>query len=187
MPEETILFICLHGAAKSLLAASHCQRLASERGVKVRAKFAGTEPDPELTPAAVAGLLAEGIDVRGQRPQRVTGDDIRNASRVVSFGCDLGALAPGVPVERWDDVPAVSENYRAARDVIVSRLPALLEAARTLGVTSTRCLSRRRVASLHIVEEGCRDGPIDSPGVSGGAALRWREPAGQRQKFQPAA
>jgi protein-tyrosine-phosphatase len=126
MRDETILFICLHGAAKSLIAASHFQRLAGERAVRARAEFAGTEPDPELTPAAVAGLLAEGIDVRGQRPRRVTADDVRSASRVVSFGCDVGALAPGVPVERWDDVPAVSENYRAARDLIVSRLPMLL-------------------------------------------------------------
>jgi protein-tyrosine-phosphatase len=124
---ETVLFVCLHGAAKSLVAASHFQRLARERGVDARAEFAGTDPDPALTPAAVAGLLAEGIDVRGQRPRRVTDDDLRAAARVVSFGCDLGAVAPGIPVERWDDVPAVSENYRAARDMIVARLPALLE------------------------------------------------------------
>jgi arsenate reductase (thioredoxin) len=127
MSENTVLFVCLHGAAKSLIAASHLERLARERGVKIRAEFAGTEPDPALMPAAVAGLQAEGIDVRGRWPRSVSADDIRTASRVVSFGCDLGALAPGVPVERWDDVPAVSENYRAARDVIVSRLPALLE------------------------------------------------------------
>ncbi len=126
MRDDTILFVCLHGAAKSLVAASHLQRLATERGVKVRAEFAGTEPDPELTPAAVEGLRGDGIDVRAHRPRRVTPDDIRGARRVVSFGCDLHALAPEVEVERWDDVPAVSENYAAARDVIVSRLPMLL-------------------------------------------------------------
>jgi arsenate reductase (thioredoxin) len=129
MNEGPILFVCLHGAAKSLIAARHLERLALERGINIRATFAGTEPDRELTPAAVAGLEAEGIDVGGQRPRRVTGNDMTNASRVVSFGCDLGPLAPGVPVERWDDVPAVSENYRAARDVIVSRISALLQTA----------------------------------------------------------
>ena len=129
MSEDTVLFVCLHGAAKSLIAASHLERLAGERGITVRTEFAGTEPDPELTPAAVAGLQAEGIHVRGRRPRRVTADDIRRASRVVSFGCDLGALAPGVAIERWDDVPAVSEDYRAARDVIVARLPMLLASA----------------------------------------------------------
>jgi len=126
MSEDRVLFVCLHGAAKSLIAASHLERLAQERGISLRAEFAGTEPDPQLTPAAVAGLAAEGIHVRGQRPRRVTADDLGRASRVISFGCDLDALAPGIAVERWDDVPAVSENYRAARDVIVSRLPALL-------------------------------------------------------------
>jgi hypothetical protein len=59
----------------------------------------------------------------------VTGEDIRSAWRVVSFGCDLGAPPPGVTFERWDDVPAVSEGYRAARDAIVSRLPLLLAEA----------------------------------------------------------
>jgi arsenate reductase len=131
MPENTVLFICLHGAAKSLIAATHLERLARERGISLSAAFAGTEPDPELAPAAVAGLQAEGIDVHGLRPRPVTVDEIERASRVVSFGCDVTALAPGICVERWDDVPAVSENYRPARDAIVSRLPALLEAART--------------------------------------------------------
>jgi protein-tyrosine-phosphatase len=129
MPEDTVLFVCLHGAAKSLVAARHLERLARERGTSIRAEFAGTNPDPELTPAAVAGLRAEGLEAGGRPPRRVTADDVRRAARVVSFGCDLGALAPGVSVERWDDVPAVSENYRAARDAIVARLPALLAAA----------------------------------------------------------
>jgi len=129
MSERTILFVCLHGAAKSVIAASHCQRLANETGVTIRATFAGTEPDPEIAPAAARGLLSEGIDVRDQSTHRVTPEELRNAWRVVSFGCDLEALAPGVRVERWDNVPAVTENYRAARDVIVARLPRLVEAS----------------------------------------------------------
>lgn len=48
MAEPTVLFVCLHGAAKSVIAASYFQRLAAERGVKVRAVFAGTEPEPEV-------------------------------------------------------------------------------------------------------------------------------------------
>jgi arsenate reductase len=127
MSERTILFVCLHGAAKSVIAASHCQRLANDAGFAIRATFAGTEPDPEIAPAAASGLLAEGLDVREQPTHRVTSEELRHAWRVVSFGCDLEALAPGVRVERWDDVPAVSENYRAARDVIVARLPTLVE------------------------------------------------------------
>jgi protein-tyrosine-phosphatase len=128
MSEPTILFVCLHGAAKSVIAASHCQRLAKTAGVSIRATFAGTEPDSEIAPAAAAGVLAEGIDVRDQPTRRVTAEELRNAWRVISFGCDLEGLAPGVRVERWDDVPAVSENYRLTRDAIVARLPGLVEA-----------------------------------------------------------
>lgn len=129
MSERTILFVCLHGAAKSVIAASHCQRLADEAGLAIRATFAGTEPEPEIAPAAAAGLGAEGIDIGGCRPRRVTPDEIGQAWRVVSFGCDLDELVPGVRPERWDDVPAVSAGYRAARDAIVARLPGLLAGA----------------------------------------------------------
>jgi hypothetical protein len=76
----------------------------------------------------VAGLLADGLDVRGQRPRRVTPGDLAGAWRVVSFGCDLDGLAPpGVGVIRWDDVPAVSDGFSAARDAIVGRRPQLLD------------------------------------------------------------
>ena len=53
-----------------------------------------------------------------------TREELAAASHVVSFGCDLGDLAPpGLAVERWDDVPAVSEDLQAARDLILARLP----------------------------------------------------------------
>ena len=123
----TVVFVCLHGSAKSLIAAEHFSRLAVQRGVAVQAISAGTEPDPEIPPKVIEGLLQDGIDVRGRRPRPVAVGELAQAWRVISFGCDLGDLVPShVPVERWDDVPAVSENFRVARDVIVSRVEQLL-------------------------------------------------------------
>jgi arsenate reductase len=125
---RTVLFVCLHGAAKSVVAAAEFERLARARGVDARAASAGTEPDAEIAPVVVARLLQEGIDLRGLRPRRVTPEDVARASRVVSFGCDLGDLTlPGVPVERWDDVPAVGEDFDRARAAITARLQRLLE------------------------------------------------------------
>lgn len=124
---KTILFVCLHGAAKSALAAADFERLARERGLPARAVFAGTEPDPELSPRVVSELLAEGVDLRGQRPRCVTRDDIAGACRAVTFGCDLGPLAAAASVERWDDVPAVSDDFRKARAAIGARLARLLD------------------------------------------------------------
>jgi len=123
----TILFVCLHGAAKSVVAAAEFERLARERGIEARAAFTGTEPDAEIAPVVVTRLLQEGVDLRGLRPRRVTAEDVAQATRIVSFGCDLGDLAPGVPVERWDDVPAVGEDFDRARAAITARLERLLE------------------------------------------------------------
>ena len=126
MSDRTVLFVCLHGAAKSAMAATRFQRRAGERGIAARANFAGTEPEPEMAPRVVKELLAEGTDLRGQKPRRVTAEEARAAWRVVTFGCDLASIAPGVPVERWDDVPAVSAGYEAARDAIAARVETLL-------------------------------------------------------------
>lgn len=129
MTEPTVLFVCLHGAAKSVLAAADFQRLADARGVRVHAAFAGTEPDPEIAPRVANELRAEGIDLGGRKPRRVTREDVAAASRIVSFGCDLAEFGPGgVAVERWDDVPAVSEDFQKARAAIAARLPRLLDA-----------------------------------------------------------
>ncbi len=124
---KTVLFVCLHGAAKSVVAAAEFERLARERGIEARAVFTGTEPDAEIAPVVVARLLQEGVDLRGLRPRRMTAEDVAQATRIVSFGCDLGDLAPGVPVERWDDVPAISKDFDLARTAIRAHLQRLLD------------------------------------------------------------
>jgi len=127
MPTKTVLFVCLHGAAKSVLAAADFERLARERGLDARATSAGTEPDREIAPRVIAELRAEGVDLRGRHPQRVTRADVERAWRVVAFGCDLGELAAAGPrVEQWE-VPAVGEDFGKARAAIEARLVRLLD------------------------------------------------------------
>ena len=72
-PMHRVVFACLHGSAKSVIAAEQCQRLARERGLVVEAMATGVEPDAEISLPVIRGLLAEGIDVRGRRPRRVAG------------------------------------------------------------------------------------------------------------------
>jgi hypothetical protein len=123
-----LVFVCLHGAAKSVVAAELFRRHAADRGLEVEALARGLEPDPTVSPAAAEGLGAEGIDVRAVRPRGLRREDLVRAARVVTFACDVGPLLPpGVPVEDWPDVPAVSEGYPAARAALVARFPRLLE------------------------------------------------------------
>jgi arsenate reductase (thioredoxin) len=127
-PSRSVLFVCLHGAAKSVLAAADFERLAAERGLAITADSAGTEPDPEIAPGVAAALRGDGVDLGRRRPRRVTAADTARADRVVTFGCELGdAMPAAVPVERWDDVPAVSENLPIARAAIRRHLDRLLD------------------------------------------------------------
>jgi protein-tyrosine-phosphatase len=123
-PPSRVLFVCLHGAAKSVVAAAHFRRLAAVRGLPIGAVAAGTEPDRELAPAAVNGLAADGLEAAPLRPRPVTLYDLDTATRVVSFGCDV-APARGQRVDQWD-VPAVSDGYAAARDRIVAQVERLV-------------------------------------------------------------
>ena len=105
MPTKTVLFVCLHGAAKSVLAAADFERLARERGLDARAASAGTEPDPEIAPRVLAELRAEGVDLRGRRPQRVSDavvavlaklDDFRGESRFTTWAYKFALLEAAV-------------------------------------------------------------------------------------------
>jgi hypothetical protein len=122
--QSRVLFVCPHGAAKSVVAAAHFRRLSAARGLAVGATAAGTEPDAELAPGAVKGLAAEGLTAAPVRPRPVTLYDLACVTRVVSFGCDV-TPARGQRVDQWD-VPAVSDGYAPARDRIVANVERLV-------------------------------------------------------------
>ena len=136
MPDApTVLFVCLHGSAKSFIAARHFERMAAARGIKVEGRSAGLEPDPETPPHVIAGLGADGIHVSPAVPAMATPSLAEGTVRVVAFGCDVAGCGIGGDVIQWTDVPAVSDGYGPARDEIVRRLHTLLdELAPTQGV-----------------------------------------------------
>ena len=124
-PRSRVLFVCLHGAAKSVIGAALFRRLAAERGLAIDAAAAGTEPDADLAPGAVKGLAADGLTATPSRPRPVTIYDLESAERVVSFGCDI-APTRGQRVDQWE-VPAVSDGYSAARERIVAHVERLVQ------------------------------------------------------------
>lgn len=119
-----VLFVCLHGAAKSIIGAAHFRRLAAGRGLSMSAVAAGTEPDAQLAPGAVKGLAGDGLEAAPIRPRPVTLYDLESATRIVSFGCDV-VPTRGQRVEQWE-VPNVSDAYEAARDHIVANVQRLV-------------------------------------------------------------
>jgi len=127
MPQPpTILFVCEHGAAKSVIAAAYFNKLAKETNLGLRTIARGTHPDQELSPETVAGLQEDGLSPTESVPQKLSLEDVQSAQQVIAF-CELSEeYQSKAVVERWDDVPPVSENYEKARDAIVEKIKRLI-------------------------------------------------------------
>jgi protein-tyrosine-phosphatase len=132
---KQVLFMCPHGAAKSVLASAYFQKLAKERGLNVRVDSVGTDPDPEVGKAVAAHLTKTGYAIPIDKPRRATARDVEQADIVVSLGCDLAGLPqPRGKLLKWDDVPGPGENFAAADEAIHKRVEALVdELARATG------------------------------------------------------
>ena len=130
MPSIDVLFVCLHGSAKSVIAVEHLLRLADARGLAVTAASAGLEPDDVIPEAVVTGLAADGISTLISAPSGITGAIVSCACRVISIGCDIPFPVARAAV-RWDDIPLVSDGYAAAREAIVAKLDVLLDELET--------------------------------------------------------
>ncbi len=123
-----VLFMCPHGAAKSVLASAYFERLAKERGLNVRVESAGTDPDPAVSPAVAAHLKRQGYPAPTSNPRKVSPKDFESADVVISIGCDLSGLPePRGKLVRWDEVPPLSDDFTRADDAIRKRVIELIE------------------------------------------------------------
>ena len=102
--------------------------LAKERGLNVHVASAGTEPDASVSPAVAAHLKGQGYSVPAAKPRKVAPEEFASADVVVSIGCDLAALPqPRGKLVRWDEVPALSDDFTAADEAIRKRVTDLVE------------------------------------------------------------
>jgi arsenate reductase len=125
---QQVLFMCPHGAAKSVLASAYFERLAKERGLNVRVLSAGTEPDATVAPAVATHLQRQGYATSATTPRKATADDMAQADLVISLGCDLSGLpTPRGTLVQWDDVPAPSADFAKADEAIRAKVIALVD------------------------------------------------------------
>ncbi len=123
----TVLFLCVHNAGRSQMAAGWLRHLA---GDAVRVLSGGSEPGAALNPAAVAVMAEAGIDISGAQPQRWTDADLDEADVVVTMGC--GDTCPFIPGKRYVDWPLDDpagrplEEVRPIRDEIAGRVRVLM-------------------------------------------------------------
>ncbi|MBY0504163.1 MAG: DUF1259 domain-containing protein [Bryobacteraceae bacterium] len=115
---KQIVFVCEHGAAKSVIAAAYFNQLAGEKGLAYRAIGRGTAPDASYGASTLAGLKADGLPDPVGQPTRIAQGDLAEAARVVTFAVKLPeSLKAKSGVTEWNQTPSTA-NYPAARDAI---------------------------------------------------------------------
>jgi protein-tyrosine-phosphatase len=130
--QPSVLFVCVHNAGRSQMAAAYLAHLG---GGAVEVRSAGSQPADEVNPAAVAAMAEEGIDIAAATPKVLTDEAVQSSDVVVTMGCgDACPYYPGTRYEDWvldDPAGRGLEAVRPIRDEIRSRVTALL---RELGV-----------------------------------------------------
>ena len=125
--KPSVLFVCVHNAGRSQMAAGFLTALAQGR---VDVFSAGSEPKDQINPVAIAAMAEEGIDIAHNVPKILTTEAVKQADVVITMGCgDACPIFPGKRYEDWKlDDPAGQgiESVRPIRDEIKARIEALL-------------------------------------------------------------
>ena len=125
--KPTVLFVCVHNAGRSQIAAGYLRDLAGDR---VDVLSAGSEPKDQINPVAIEAMAEEGIDIAGNTPKILTVDAVKESDVVITMGCgDACPIFPGKRYEDWElEDPAGKdiETVRRVRDDIRGRVEALI-------------------------------------------------------------
>jgi arsenate reductase len=126
--KPSVLFVCVHNAGRSQMAAGFLRTLAGDR---VEVRSAGSLPADRINPAAAEAMKEVGIDIAGQTPRVLTPEDSESSTVVITMGC--GDVCPYFPGQRHEDWPLDDpagqdvDAVRPIRDEIERRVRALLE------------------------------------------------------------
>ena len=127
LTKPSVLFVCVHNAGRSQMAAAYLTHLAGDR---IEVRSAGSAPASSVNAAVVEALAEEGIDISAEVPKVLTVDAVRESDVVITMGCgDVCPIFPGKRYEDWvleDPAGQGVESVRPIRDEIRARIEALL-------------------------------------------------------------
>ena len=125
--KPTVLFVCVHNAGRSQMAAGYLAHLS---GGAVEVLSAGSEPKDQINPTAVAAMAEDGIDITGNVPKILTTEAVQESDVVITMGCgDTCPIFPGKRYEDWELADPAGQGIdavRPIRDDIKARIMQLL-------------------------------------------------------------
>ena len=126
-PRPSVLFVCVHNAGRSQMAAGYLRALAGNR---VEVRSAGSEPGNALNPVAVQAMAEDGIDISAGSPALLTTEAVQESDVVITMGCgDTCPVFPGKRYEDWELTDPAGRpigEVRPIRDEIKERVRALI-------------------------------------------------------------
>ena len=115
MSKPSVLFVCIHNAGRSQMAAGWLRQLAGDR---VDVRSAGSEPADQINPVAVEAMREVGIDITGATPHILETEDVRASDVVITMGCgDTCPIFPGKRYEDWDLTDPAGQPIAVVRQV----------------------------------------------------------------------
>jgi len=131
----TVLFVCIHNAGRSQMAAGYMTALS---GDTVEVRSGGSEPGDQINPIAIQAMAEEGIDISQGVPQLMTVEQVRDSDVVITMGCgDVCPIFPGKRYEDWELIDPKGKSIdevRPIRDDIKRRIEQLLAEILPAGV-----------------------------------------------------
>ena len=126
-PKPSVLFVCIHNAGRSQMAAGYLRHLAGDR---IEVRSAGSMPADQINPIAVEAMREEGIDIAAEQPKVLTPEAVQASDVVITMGCgDACPYYPGKRYEDWklnDPAGQGIESVRPIRDEIRARTQELI-------------------------------------------------------------
>lgn len=125
--KATVLFVCVHNAGRSQMAAGYLQALAGDR---IQVLSAGTQPKDQVNPSAIEAMAEEGIDIANNVPKVLSDETVKDSDYVITMGCgDACPFFPGKTYLDWplnDPAGKGVEEVRPIRDEIRAKVEALI-------------------------------------------------------------
>ena len=125
--KPTVLFVCVHNAGRSQMAAGYLNHLAGDR---IEVMSSGSAPKDSINPVAAEVMLEEGIDIRANEPKILTDEQVQASDVVITMGCgDACKFYPGKRYEDWelqDPAGQDADTVRAIRNDIRARVESLI-------------------------------------------------------------
>jgi arsenate reductase len=128
MTKPSVLFVCVHNAGRSQMAAGWLAQLAGDR---IEVRSAGSEPADQINPVAVEAMREVGVDITAEQPKLLSVDAVRDSDVVITMGCgDTCPIFPGKRYDDWDLTDPAGQGIdvvRRVRDEIKDRVQTLID------------------------------------------------------------